>query len=378
MKKIIWILISLAVVFMAFFLGFNKKNSSASILYPVQIAGKWGYIDIRGNIAVEPVYNMADDFYDGVGIIQTYDNTEGSIKYGAVDSSGKLVVKPEYDYISRFDGGVAGAVNMEKDTYGFVYHIINKKGKSLCTLPENLEIYSMLHSGYYMPIQSDGMILVRNTYTEMYGYMNKNGKMIIPCNYYEGYNYSEGLALVKDKNSYRYIDKTGKVIIDASKYTFCRNFSEGLAAVALEGEGQAAEKYGYIDKKGNMKIKPEFTKAYAFSEGLAKVVKGESINDYAVGYIDKTGAYKTAVDLDDNEEETLFSEGLVLIDDGAGGYMNKEGKIMIAPVFEKEEDNYLVHNVAGEFRNGIAKISMSDGKTGYINKKGKYIWEPSS
>lgn len=113
-----------------------------------------------------------------------------------------------------------------------------------------------------------------------------------------------------------------------------------------------------------------------FQKGLQKVCVGDSINQYSIGYIDESGAYKIGPTANDSYDETLISEGLAPIADGAGGYMNKEGKVSIAPVITKDESNYLKRNLAGEFRNGIAKVSLSDSRIGYINRSGKYIWDP--
>ena len=240
-----------------------------------------------------------------------------------------------------------------------------------------MQIVSMLFNGTGTPTQSEGAILVQDDKTEMYGYIDRFGKVILPYQYYEANSFSDGLALVKNaKRQYEYVDKTGKVMIDASQYTSGSNFSEGLAAVAVRDNGQSVAKFGYIDTKGNMKIEPKFAKAYGFSEGLAKVCVGESINAYSIGYIDESGAYKVAPNLNDHYDDTLFSEGLVPIADGAGGYVNKEGQLVVNPVIPKDDENYIKHNIAGEFRNGIAKVSFTDGKIGYIDKSGTYIWDP--
>lgn len=55
-------------------------------------------------------------------------------------------------------------------------------------------------------------------------------------------------------------------------------FFEGRAKVKI------GTHYGYIDKTGNMVIKPQFDDDFIFSEGLAAVTIGDK-----VGYIDNTG-----------------------------------------------------------------------------------------
>ncbi|WEK53593.1 MAG: WG repeat-containing protein [Candidatus Cohnella colombiensis] len=385
-KSTLWVLIIILITaaIITGFLAVNNKYDEKTLLYPIQVDGKWGYINKTGKIVVEPTYAWADDFHDGVAIVLLNSNSDGnkdsreddSLKYGAIDTTGKMVVEPDYSSITKFNEGVAGAVIVDEITYDLTYFILDRKGKILYTLPPERQIVSMLFNGTGLQTQSEGLILVQDDPTEMYGYIDRYGEIIIPYQYHEAYSFSDGLALVKNDKHYQYIDKSGQVVIDASKYISGKSFSEGLAAVAVQNKETSTVEYGYIDTKGNMKIEPKFTRAYRFSEGLAKVCVGESINEYSIGYIDESGAYKISPTLNDSYDETLISEGLVPIADGAGGYMNKEGKLSIAPVVTKVEDNYLKYNMAGQFRNGIAKVSLSDGRIGYIDTTGKYIWDP--
>ncbi|QHW33950.1 WG repeat-containing protein [Paenibacillus rhizovicinus] len=378
------IIFAVAAIITGFIAG-NKKKDAGTILYPVQVEGKWGYVNNKGKIVIKPTYAWADDFHEGVAVVELAGHSDGRIeamgdedvKYGAIDTTGKMVVKPDYSFITKYNEGVAGAIIVDEVTYDLQYFILDNKGKILYTLPSDMQIDSMLFNGTGTPTQSEGLILVQDDKTEKYGYIDRYGKFVLPYQYFEANSFSEGLALVKnDKNQYQYVDKTGKVIIDASKYSSGKNFSEGLAAVAVQDKETSTVKFGYIDKQGHMKIKPQFAKAYAFSEGLAKVCAGDSINDYSIGYIDESGAYKVAPSLKDHYDETLFSEGLAPIADGAGGYVNKNGQLIIHPVIPKDDDNYIKHSMAGEFRNGIAKVTLSDGRIGYIDTTGTYIWDP--
>src|SRR5579871_4742396 len=60
----------------------------------------------------------------------------------------------------------------------------------------------------------------------------------------------------------------------------CHDFSEGLAAIKVDGQ------YGYIDKSGKMVIKPQFWEAADFSEGKALV---RFLGKPGFNFIDKTG-----------------------------------------------------------------------------------------
>ena len=84
---------------------------------------------------------------------------------------------------------------------------------------------------------------------------------------------------------YGYINKEGKIVINL-QFTDAGNFSEGLAKVSLE-EG-AEKRFGFINKEGKIVINPQFYVLLGFKGGLAEVAE-DSFKIY--GYIDKTGKY---------------------------------------------------------------------------------------
>ncbi len=69
----------------------------------------------------------------------------------------------------------------------------------------------------------------------------------------DAYRFSEGLAIARNglNDKYGYINKQGELVI-ATKYDDVRNFSEGLAAVKINDE------WGFINKDGDVIIKPIF------------------------------------------------------------------------------------------------------------------------
>ena len=106
---------------------------------------------------------------------------------------------------------------------------------------------------------------------------------------FRGLTFSEGLLAVNRTEEpvlcssfgqcrVGYMDKTGKMAI-APKFSAAKNFSEGLAAVALfgdhEGHSPVFWSWVYIDKTGKVIIPTEFRDAKSFSEGLAPVMIGD-------------------------------------------------------------------------------------------------------
>ena len=124
--------------------------------------------------------------------------------------------------------------------------------------------------------------------------------------------------------------------------------------------------YGYIDKTGNMVIKPQFDSAFEFSEGLAEVkIQGK------YGFIDSKGKTVIAPAFDGAGS---FSEGLAWVKvQGKYGFIDKTGKVVIEPQF----------TFANNFIEGTRRVSTEEMKNGFgyidhsFGTTGKYVWQPS-
>ncbi len=131
-------------------------------------------------------------------------------------------------------------------------------------------------------------------------FIDKTGNTAIKfdSNVKEINDFSEGLASIgvkrKGKDFYtKFIDKTGKVVIELSFYSNVGGFSEGLARV------EQKDKYGFIDKTGKMVIVPIYRWAEDFHNGLAAISTSKQIWDFEgtenlgfepnLGYIDIKG-----------------------------------------------------------------------------------------
>jgi hypothetical protein len=67
------------------------------------------------------------------------------------------------------------------------------------------------------------------------GFKDLTGKVVIPPQFDEARDFSEGLAPIRINRKWGYIDSKGKTVIP-SKYYRARGFSEGLAAVNIGGK----------------------------------------------------------------------------------------------------------------------------------------------
>ena len=88
---------------------------------------------------------------------------------------------------------------------------------------------------------------------------------------------SEGLAVAQKEHKFGFINAEGKVVIPL-EYDHVSDFKEGLA------HAKKGSKKGYIDTQGKTVIPFEYHFANDFENGMAKVNKNEEWF-----YIDKTG-----------------------------------------------------------------------------------------
>lgn len=196
------------------------------------------YIDKQGKVAIK-VDNVDDQMCGDALCISSFENGIASVaingKWKNIDKTGKFV-KPKYDYVGKFSEGLAPASN----------HIENQ--------------------------------------TTKYGYVDKNGVMIIKPQFDEAEVFSDGLARVMINYKWGYINKKGEMVIKP-QFDEAKDFSEGLAPAGLE-----YKYWGFINKSGKFVIKPQYFSANSFSNGEAFVEEaGDDKREAKVYYINKKG-----------------------------------------------------------------------------------------
>ena len=146
----------------------------------------------------------------------------------------------------------------------------------------------------FLDIDSKCMALV--SIGDKYGAIDLNGNTLIPLRYRFIGRFSEGLAIAQRRSGekYGYIDEKGSFVIESLQeidhpiqeltrpleLPDNRSFNHGRALFkSVDGQ------YGYIDRLGNIVIKPKFDSAFPFKNGLAKFK-----NSGEWGYIKTTGA----------------------------------------------------------------------------------------
>ena len=103
----------------------KAKNTSG--LYLVLFGGKYGYIDRKGQIAINPQFDVAMDFTEGLASVRPTRGPES--KVGFIDRTGQLVIAPQFDMAWQFSEGFVQVTIGDKDGY------VDKTGK-MVILPQ--------------------------------------------------------------------------------------------------------------------------------------------------------------------------------------------------------------------------------------------------
>lgn len=96
------------------------------ILIPIEVEGKWGYVNYKDSLIVEPIYEEAYPTYDLRGRIKQ----KG--KYGYINEKGEIIIRPKYDYAEDFKFGVAKVTKWGKIKYINTDDKENKQSIALC------------------------------------------------------------------------------------------------------------------------------------------------------------------------------------------------------------------------------------------------------
>lgn len=333
----------------------NPFSKETPELFLIRQNGKWGYINSKGEVVIQPQFERAWFFSEGLAAACL----EGG-KCGYIDQTGKFIINPQFQAALRFSDGLAAVLVGDKVGY------VDKNGK--------YAINPQFSSGVDFELCTFSEGLARVRVGDNFGYIDKTGKIIINPQFEYASPFFDGLAAVAISKKYGFIDKDGKLVINP-QFDEAQPFTNGLAAVRVGNQ------VGYVDKTGKIVINPQFDVALPFSdEGLALVVLNNKI-----GFIDKSGKYEInpqfeaqRIGRSDWQDVFMitsdigrmsFSEGLApaQASEGKTGYVDKSGKFIINPQF----------NLALPFYGGMALVVSRDSpgeQMAWIDKEGKFIW----
>ncbi|HEY5561409.1 MAG TPA: WG repeat-containing protein [Clostridiaceae bacterium] len=324
-----------------------KSQTRMVPLFPASLktvkGTKWGYIDSNGSFIIKPKYDNAMSFQsNGLAVVEENNLT------GIINSQENYIVKPQYSSIYEFSEGCAAVI----DDSGF--KLIDEKGKMLTT-----KAYSFISSfkeGRAMFAGND----INNNY--LYGYLDRDGKEVIPLKYQSANDFSSGKAVVKiSENLFALINLKGE-ILHTYKYALVGPSGDNLLIFRESLDGKS----GYMDESGKVILPPKYFTAAPFNAGRAVV---NMSNDYTnkYGLIDKNGNF--IIKPIYNNINPIGEYRLAL------GKALDEKQPFIGSIYSIADTNgkiltdFIYSNVL-EYKNGLASVS-DNRSTFFIDKSGK-------
>ena len=382
------------------------------------VADKYGFIDDNGNVVIDPQFDAALDFSEGLCAVKAgdrlgYINKHGDFvilietnntkinrfvegraeivrdgKYGFIDTLGQEIIPCIYDAVSDFTNGFT--IVKSKGKYG----VINDNGDVVVDVRWNY----LRDPVFEVPEKENnwGWVVTDSINGRVrYGLVDSNGEMVIPCEYDDiDWFYNDYIRVCKDKKC-GLLDKNGKVFITMvydglasmsnrlflfqndtcwmlninKKDTICIIKPEWIKELYYEKNGMffiGDEKMGLIDSNGNIVIEPIYDEIKDFENGKAAFKKNGRW-----GIMDLNGdiIIKSKFDYLRTRKDGLFVFG-----NKSGNYswtyglLDTCGNTIIPAKYSKIYDDTLQLVTCEEIINDVVCRA-------YYDRSGKLIWQ---
>ncbi len=198
-----------------------------------RFTGRYGFINIKGELIIPCIYNVADNFSsDGLCTVLL-----GS-KFGCINTKGEIVIPFIYDSLSKFENGYIIAGKDGRET------LLGIDGKPLSGFSWEYDEVRRIYEGFAR-FEKDGK----------YGFLTATGEVAVPAKYDYAYDFSNGIACIEitneeGKRKYGGINTDGILVIP-SIYDSFFEFYNGIALVEKDNQ------IGLIDVYGNSTFLPK-------------------------------------------------------------------------------------------------------------------------
>ncbi|MEM7511103.1 MAG: WG repeat-containing protein [Bacteroidota bacterium] len=275
-----------------------QSQEGEYLLFPVKKENRWGFIDIEGGLVLDFQYDFARPFSEGFASVKQ------NGKWGFINKEGVLVIPYKFDLAYSFSNGRACVKQGEKESYvdrngNLISPFIFDSGYEFINSHAVVVI-----NDYYTLIDTFGNLICDPVYTSVdefqeglarvildrqngdinvrtFAYIDSTGFQVLTLEPLQlGGDFKEGLAIFQDESGlFGFMDKDGEVVVRCI-YNYVSNFHNGLAGVQIDS------KWGFINKSGVIVIQPKFDDHWSFNGNMCWVKEGE-----LWGLIDKKGEY---------------------------------------------------------------------------------------
>lgn len=177
-------------------------------------------------------------------------------------------------FIQSYHSNQIMAIDLSPTKINGLYGYVNKNNKIIIK-PRYKKALPFCGNSALVQVCENG-----NCYLQL---INKKGKKLNKDKIYSGIEFVNGLEVAQINDQFGYINKCGDFIIKP-QFAMATEFQEGLAPVAIYDIDRRCNLWGYIDEQGENKIPYQFFEAYPFVDDIAIV---KTLTGYNL--IDKNG-----------------------------------------------------------------------------------------
>ncbi|PJZ75744.1 WG repeat-containing protein [Leptospira neocaledonica] len=297
--------------------GFSEGHAA------VEIGMKFTYIDKKGQLLSDFIYETGRKFSDGLGLVKL------NGKYGFIDHEGKVKIPFQYEQAWPFSDGFA-KVYRDKKPY-----IIDTSGKEIFQGTGIDKINNFLYEAYNSSGKKSSYIYV----------LNANFKPIRPFAFDRVSEQKDGniiLASLKEGTS-QIISPKGEILFSSKDSLHDSFYDNGYLILKRSGSNEKNDdgKYYLINIASKTEKELPYQNIRIFTSGVFIAKEGEKEI-----YVDTEGNRISGNFTADELQPFVNGIAIVMVN-GKYGFIDKSGNSITPPIFEAiekpiEENKYLV------------------------------------
>ena len=359
--------------------------------------GLFGFIDEQGRVVMPPQFAYADGFYGNYASVKVVSEVSSQFLEGLIDTDGQWVVYPDKSVLlSEYGGhglyvvernGKCGFLDVDTGFFsGYLYDGASDCSTSNLVLVEidgkdgyadrqtgEIRIPCIYDSGWLLGTFEDGYATVASQDGETL-LIDENGKEYRAPDgtTIYGRRFSDGLCVVEDEESglFGYMDPEGNLVIPAV-YRRAGEFIHGKAYVDpkdsyityeldLEGNLRLEKRREYISEDMYCIAQGKDTLAvFGTEDELLFTLTVPNLFDITVSSADEVMWYRV-----ETNDKDYFRYGLV----------SRQGEILTEPVFDRRFGEGIEYM---DFQEGLCAVEdAATDRCGYIDTAGNWVIPP--
>ena len=155
----------------------------------------WEIYDGNDQTISELDYSYVSHWINDLFIVSTSGNTENKRRFGCIDKKGNVIVPIKYnDFYPYSDGYIIA----RKNKRWYCLQVKGNKISAQAAIPRFCQVVDYFHEG-----------MARIVKRGKYGFINTNGKIVIPTKYENARSFYEGMVAVQKNGKWGFVDIKG-------------------------------------------------------------------------------------------------------------------------------------------------------------------------